>query len=156
MTRVTDAASEPAPGDAGDDPIEAATQDRLGRTTFAERVAGAIKDVEGHDTSCVFGLVGPWGSGKTSVLNLVRTSFDGEGCPWTVVDFSAWMVSDLETLVVEYFASLASALGTGDPSITDRLESDWDPRVLLTLETRMEHDNHWWAAEAAEVPRRAA
>ncbi len=31
-------------------------------------------------------------------------------------------------------------------------ESDWDPRVLLTLETRMEHDEHWSAAEAAEVP----
>lgn len=37
------------------------------------------------------------------------------------------------------------------------LESDWDRRVLLTLETRMmEHGNHRRAAEAAEVPRRAA
>lgn len=36
-------------------------------------------------------------------------------------------------------------------------DSAWDPRVLLTLETRMEHGNQrWWAAEAAEVPRRAA
>ena len=32
------------------------------------------------------------------------------------------------------------------------LDSDWDPRVLLTLETRMEHGfNEWWAASAAEV-----
>jgi hypothetical protein len=35
-------------------------------------------------------------------------------------------------------------------------ESDWDPRVLLTLETRMEHGKHTRAAEAAEVPRRVA
>jgi hypothetical protein len=35
-------------------------------------------------------------------------------------------------------------------------ESAWDPRVLLTLETRMEHGKHRRAAEAAEVPRRAA
>jgi hypothetical protein len=36
-------------------------------------------------------------------------------------------------------------------------DSAWDPRVLLTLETRMEHGNQQWcAAEAAEVPRRAA
>lgn len=34
-----------------------------------------------------------------------------------------------------------------------RPDSAWDPRVLLTLETRMEHGNHeWCAAEAAEVP----
>jgi hypothetical protein len=36
-------------------------------------------------------------------------------------------------------------------------ESDWDRRVLLTLETRMmEHGNYWCAAEAAEVSGRAA
>jgi transposase InsO family protein len=36
-------------------------------------------------------------------------------------------------------------------------DSDWDPRVLLTLETRMEHGfNEWCAASAAEVPGRAA
>ena len=38
-----------------------------------------------------------------------------------------------------------------------RFESAWDPRVLLTLETRMEHGNEErWAAEAAEVSGRAA
>ena len=32
-------------------------------------------------------------------------------------------------------------------------DSAWDPRVLLTLETRMEHGyQQWCAAEAAEVP----
>ena len=39
---------------------------------------------------------------------------------------------------------------------TKSTESAWDPRVLLTLETRMEHGKHWSAAEAAEVLRRAA
>jgi hypothetical protein len=39
----------------------------------------------------------------------------------------------------------------------DSFESDWDRRVLLTLETRMmERGNHRCAAEAAEVPGRAA
>lgn len=36
-------------------------------------------------------------------------------------------------------------------------DSDWDRRVLLTLETRMmEHGNYWCAAEATEVSGRAA
>lgn len=39
-----------------------------------------------------------------------------------------------------------------DSASNHTLESDWDPRVLLTLETRMEHGKHWSAAEAAEVP----
>lgn len=33
-------------------------------------------------------------------------------------------------------------------------DSDWDPRVLLSLETSMEHGNkEWYAVEAAEVSR---
>jgi hypothetical protein len=33
-------------------------------------------------------------------------------------------------------------------------DSDWDPRVLLSLETSMEHGNEeWCAVEAAEVSR---
>jgi len=37
------------------------------------------------------------------------------------------------------------------------IDSAWDPRVFLTLETRMEHGyQQWCAAEAAEVPGRAA
>ncbi len=36
-------------------------------------------------------------------------------------------------------------------------DSAWDPRVLLTLETRMEHGFYeWCAASAAEVSGRAA
>lgn len=42
------------------------------------------------------------------------------------------------------------------PLASPECESDWDPRVLLTLETRMEHGKHWSAAEAAEVSRRAS
>jgi hypothetical protein len=30
--------------------------------------------------------------------------------------------------------------------VTTLYESDWDPRVLLTLETRMEHGKQWSAA----------
>jgi predicted HTH transcriptional regulator len=47
--------------------------------------------------------------------------------------------------------------GVDDAGVVVGLDSAWDPRVLLTLETRMEHGNQQWcAAEAAEVPRRAA
>jgi len=35
-------------------------------------------------------------------------------------------------------------------------EPAWDPRRLLTLETRMEHGKHWSTKESAEVPRRIA
>ena len=45
------------------------------------------------------------------------------------------------------------SLPTAAEAATD---SAWDPRVFLTLETRMEHGyQKWCAAEAAEVPGRA-
>lgn len=54
------------------------------------------------------------------------------------------------------YVALAEAVDSTLVTADRRFESDWDPRVLLTLETRMEHGKHWRAAEAAEVPGRAA
>lgn len=107
-------------GAVGDDPIQRPTQDRLSRRGFAARMAEAIHAVHSSETSCVFALAGPWGSGKTSVLNLARGDLPTGDSEWTVVDFSPWMVTDLEALVGDFFAALQSALGS-DPTMTRRL-----------------------------------
>src|SRR5947209_14756860 len=54
-----------------DEPISKAEEDTLGRTVFATRVAELIETATADAPSIVFGLVGPWGSGKSSVLNLI-------------------------------------------------------------------------------------
>lgn len=106
---------------AGDDPITSAHEDQLARSPFASRLADAVLAVEGENSSCVFALIGPWGGGKTSVLNLARSSLSAKGATWDVVDFSPWMVTGLESLVSEFFAALESGLGGSDHDLKKRL-----------------------------------
>ena len=53
-----------------DRPIRRRNEDRLGRWRFAEAIAAAVKGWTGRD-SLVIGLYGVWGSGKSSVKNMV-------------------------------------------------------------------------------------
>ena len=58
---------------ATDTPIKAREQDLIGRIPFTERLADILKSAAGPE-SLVIGLYGPWGSGKTSVINLVENA----------------------------------------------------------------------------------
>jgi hypothetical protein len=55
-----------------DRPIMSADQDMLGRGRFARRVAEVINGARQREESSVLAIVGPWGSGKSSVINLAR------------------------------------------------------------------------------------
>jgi predicted KAP-like P-loop ATPase len=56
-----------------DRPISSRNEDLLGRSAFAESLASAIKGWMGND-SLVIALYGPWGSGKSSVKNILLES----------------------------------------------------------------------------------
>lgn len=70
-----------------DRPIISAKEDRLGRTVFAESLASAIKGWKGND-SLVIALYGSWGSGKSSIKNMVLESLrkSKKDCP-KIVEF---------------------------------------------------------------------
>lgn len=99
----------PGRGLLGDDPIAEAASDRLGRVAFANRLIGLLDGVAGQTPSAVVGLIGAWGSGKTSVLHLVRTDLTKDD-RWTVVDFNPWVVSDVAGITREFIATVTSAL----------------------------------------------
>ena len=90
-----------------DNPIRNSQEDVLGRvgvaTSFARHVL-ALDVSEG----AVVGVLGPWGSGKTSFINLARAEFQQEGIQ--VLDFNPWMFSGAEHLVERFFAELANQL----------------------------------------------
>lgn len=52
----------------------------------------------------VVGVLGPWGSGKTSFVNIPRQSF--ARAEISVVDFNPWMFSGAEQLVSAFFTEL--------------------------------------------------
>ncbi|MFI7066717.1 P-loop NTPase fold protein [Kribbella sp. NPDC050124] len=98
--------------DGGDDPIDGTDRapDLLGRSQFAETVVTALSAVRRQGRSSVLGLVGPWGSGKSSVINLVRRRLDDSGNDWRVAICTPWLYSDLETLQAGFFEELREAL----------------------------------------------
>ena len=53
-----------------DDPITSSADDTLGRGHVARRAAGLVVETHSWESSVVIGLIGPWGSGKSSVLEL--------------------------------------------------------------------------------------
>jgi hypothetical protein len=90
-----------------DNPIRRPDEDTIGRGTAARAFA---KQVLGLDASegVVVGVLGPWGSGKTSFVNLARPEFDQAGVP--VLEFNPWMFSGAHQLVESFFVELAAQL----------------------------------------------
>ena len=56
----------------------------------------------------VVGVFGPWGSGKTSFLNLVKHELEGESVH--ILEFNPWMFSGTEQLVQRFFIELTSSI----------------------------------------------
>lgn len=91
-----------------DNPINDASEDRLARK---ETVMSFVRQVLEMDVSqgLSVGVFGPWGSGKTSFIRLVKEELDKRE-DVTVVEFNPWMFSDSEQLVARFFMELSKNL----------------------------------------------
>lgn len=88
-----------------DIPIEAWEQDILYRRNVVDSLAQRIID----DRASVVALVGPFGDGKTSVLNLLDQTLRSHG-HLLVVRFSSWLPGSEQILVATLFNSIVQAL----------------------------------------------
>lgn len=91
----------------GDNPIQKPEDDVLGRTKSARSFAGQVLSMDASQ-GVVVGVLGPWGSGKTSFVNLARAYWKEAGIP--VLDFNPWMFSGTDHLVRLFFAELSVQL----------------------------------------------
>lgn len=89
----------------GDNPIRDSKEDVLGRNDVAESFVRHVLKLDVSE-GAVVGVFGPWGSGKTSFINLAREKFKKNGNP--VFDFNPWMFSGTEQLVQRFFTELSS------------------------------------------------
>jgi hypothetical protein len=92
---------------AGDNPIQSRDDDLLGRAPLAKSFADQVLSLDASQ-GLVVGVLGAWGSGKTSFVNLARgdlTDADVE-----ILDFNPWMFSGAEQLVESFFVELAAQL----------------------------------------------
>lgn len=92
-----------------DDPITTADQDTLRRAPVAQRTARLIDENHSPESSVVYGLEGPWGCGKSSVIALITTFLtEFEEHRWHVVSFTPWATSGTQGLISEFFSALAT------------------------------------------------
>jgi predicted KAP-like P-loop ATPase len=90
--------------------IQGINDDRLGRAPFARRVAERIGGA-GNRPSIVYGLAGPWGGGKSSVLNMIEELLKVDTrAKWEVVRFTPWAATDVESLTDEFYRAIAQAM----------------------------------------------
>ena len=88
----------------GERPIEDVASDLLGRGSLSTRVA--VQLTEGRSVA----LLGPLGSGKSSVLNLVRTRLRESASTTILVDFDVWAVPRAEEVPRLALARIVEAL----------------------------------------------
>ena len=98
-----------------DRPINSFGEDKLGRTSFSKRLARDIRDWHGNE-SLAIALFGKWGSGKTSVKNLVLNQLNSKRYKHQnpVIEINAWQYSGTGSLSAAFFRELAIVLGKDD------------------------------------------
>lgn len=92
-------------------PIRAASQDRLRREGFADRIAGVLSELSLREGR-VFAIRGGWGFGKSSLKNLITEKLDSrdDGADW--LDFNPWQWGDSDAIARALFGQIADSLGS--------------------------------------------
>ncbi|HWP37856.1 MAG TPA: P-loop NTPase fold protein [Gemmatimonadales bacterium] len=90
-----------------DNPIRSVEDDALGRAKPARSFAEQVLSLDLSE-GAVVGVLGPWGSGKTSFINLARPHLQARSA--AIVDFNPCMFSGVEQLADRFFAQVSAKL----------------------------------------------
>lgn len=91
----------------GDNPIQQQSDDSLGRAGAAKSFARRVLDLDASE-GVVVAVLGPWGSGKTSFVNLAKPDLQAQSS--AIIEFNPWMFSGAEQLVQSFFVEIAAQL----------------------------------------------
>lgn len=90
-----------------DKPITKSEEDILGRKKFVENLTNILTSYE-DTNSLTIGLYGKWGSGKTSIINLVSAELKGK--KYKVIQFNPWNFKGQDELIQCFFKEFYSQL----------------------------------------------
>jgi predicted KAP-like P-loop ATPase len=103
-----------------DAPIKMPAEDRFGMDPFAQALAASIRKIKAPEGT-VIALNGPWGSGKSSAVNLILHHLKDAiaADEIVVVNFACWWFRGEEALALAFFRELYAGLG---PSLGERFK----------------------------------
>lgn len=94
-----------------DYPIREERDDLLNRSEFAKKIGNTILNLNAENGLCI-GMFGPWGSGKTSIINMlleeINQKIAQQGSKPIVFSFNPWNFTTAEQLFHQFFYLLAS------------------------------------------------
>ncbi|MCI2393281.1 P-loop NTPase fold protein [Aliiroseovarius sediminis] len=102
-----------------DVPIALPDEDRFGFDPFATAISDCIRSID-SPLGSVVAIYGPWGSGKSSVINLVRHHLSNDAPDLDVISFPAWMYRTEDALAVGFFKELYAGLS---PVLSDQTKA---------------------------------
>ncbi len=108
-----------------DKPIEQFNEDVLGRAAFAKNLATALTNLKGE--TYTIGLYGKWGSGKTSIINMMLKELENQeknkndDDKFIIVKFEPWNFSDNEQLINQFFIRLANKFRSKEDKTKDKI-----------------------------------
>ncbi|MEM6483475.1 MAG: P-loop NTPase fold protein [Pseudomonadota bacterium] len=106
-----------------DRPIQSREDDALGRSRLVKEIVNTIVLPKNHP-SLVVALEASWGSGKTSVLNLVQAELESNSGVLSpiVVKFEPWIATGNEGMFSAFFEQFCSAVSQrGDDLLAQKL-----------------------------------
>ncbi|ESE81365.1 KAP family P-loop NTPase fold protein [Salmonella enterica] len=103
-----------------DQPIQIPSEDRFGIDPFARTLASSILKMKSPQGS-VIALNGPWGSGKSSAVNLIKHHLEQpvRDEDIVIIDFACWWFRGEEALALAFFRELYAGLS---PSLGEKLK----------------------------------
>lgn len=90
------------------DDADGLERDILNRKRLATQLGRAVRDLAEETESAVVGLVGPWGSGKSSLLGQIEKDLAEHD--WYIGHHNPWAYSDFAGSAAGFFASLRDAV----------------------------------------------
>ena len=98
-------------------PIERVSEDALNRQNVSKNLAKVMLEYSSPDAFAI-GIYGKWGSGKTSVLNMILEIIEEKSQDVVVLRFNPWICADSKQLVTQFFKQLSSAIKLKTPAKT--------------------------------------
>lgn len=117
-----------------DKPISKISQDLLGRAPFSFQLAKAINNYN-ENSGLVIGIYGGWGTGKTSIINMIENEIiNFEDDKTIFIRFSPWNYSDKDSLIRLFFESLKIKLNIQrNKKINNAIDNYLEALDILTI-----------------------
>lgn len=93
-----------------DEALSSASQDLYGTAHVAKTAAKLIVATRSREASSVLGLVGPWGSGKSSLIAMCCEELRQSNPEWKIARFTPWATTDVTSMLADFYRTLAGAL----------------------------------------------